>query len=75
MVRTRRYGTDEHGYGQFAKELEAIVDRGYEVTVAVKSTGNTRYFKNRIEKLRITGVVVNKLKFKIINESVKKRSN
>jgi len=66
------YGTDERGYVQFEKELEASVDRGYEVTVAVESTGNTRYFKNRIEKLGIGVVIVNTLKFKIVNESVKK---
>ncbi len=73
-MRTRRYGTDEHGYGQFAKELEAIVDRGYEVTVAVKSTGNPRYFQNRIEKIRITVVGVKKVKVKNFNELGKKRS-
>jgi len=70
--RNGRYVTDERGYGQFEKELEVFVGRGYEVTVAVESTGNTRYFKNRIEKLGISVVVVNTLKFKIVNESVKK---
>ena len=70
--RNARYGTDELGYRQFEKELKASAARGYEVTVAVESTGNTRYFKNRVERLGISVVVVNTLKFKIVNESVKK---
>ena len=70
--RNARYGTTDHGYGQFEGELEAMTGLGYGVTVAVESTGNTRYFKNRVEKLGIPVVVVNTLKFKIVNESVKK---
>ncbi len=50
----------------------AIRSLGHSVTVAVESTGNTRYFKNRIEQLGIAVVVVNTLKFKVVNESVKK---
>lgn len=70
--RNDRYGTDEHGYRRFERELGEAIDGGLEVTVAVESTGNTRYFKNRVERLGITVVVVNTLKFKIVNESVKK---
>ena len=56
--RNSRYGTDERGYVQFENELSASVDHGYKVTVALESTGNTRYFKSRIEKLGIGVVVV-----------------
>jgi len=42
------------------------------VQVAVESTGNARYFKNIVERERIEVKVINTLKFKVINESVKK---
>ena len=67
-----RYMTDESGYRQFEQKLVAIGSVGHTVTVAVESTGNTRYFKNRVEALGIGVVVVNTLKFKVVNESVKK---
>ena len=70
--RNARYGTDEHGYRRFERELAEATAGGHGVTVAVESTGNTRYFKNRVERLGIKVVVVNTLKFKIVNESVKK---
>jgi len=70
-----RYGrflTNEGDYEQFEGELRLLVDRGYQVSVAVESTGNARYFKNRVERLGVKVVVVNTLKFKVVNESVKK---
>jgi transposase len=67
-----RYTTEETGYRQFEQKLEAIRSLGHTVSVAVESTGNTRYFKNRVEALGIGVVVVNTLKFKVVNESVKK---
>ena len=36
------------------------------------STGNTRYFKNQVEKVGAEVTVINTLKFKVINESAKK---
>jgi transposase len=42
------------------------------VRVAVESTGNTRYFKNRLEDAGVSVTVINTLKMKVINESVKK---
>jgi transposase len=38
----------------------------------VESTGNTRYFKGRMEAAGTEVVVINTLKFKVVNESVKK---
>jgi transposase len=67
-----KYGTDERGYRDFLKEIQSWQDRGYTVRVGVESTGNTRYFKNRMEKAGCEVVVINTLKFKVVNESVKK---
>lgn len=67
-----RYATDERGYGEFEQKLLALKSLAQAVTVAVESTGNTRYFKNRVEALGVVVVVVNTLKFKVVNESVKK---
>jgi len=39
--------------------------------VAVESTINTLYFKNRMEQAGIEVKAINTLKFKIVNESVK----
>jgi len=70
--RWERYQTNESGYNQFTKALERIVENGYEVQVAVESSGNTRYFKQRVEKAGVKVRVINTLKFKVVNESVKK---
>ena len=67
-----RYTTDERGYDEFEQKLRAVKSVSEAVTVAVESTGNTRYFRNRVEALGIGVVVVNTLKFKVVNESVKK---
>ena len=67
-----RYATDEHGYGEFEQQLRTVRSFAQAVAVAVESTGNTRYFKNCVEALGIPVVVVNTLKFKVVNESVKK---
>jgi transposase len=45
---------------------------GETVRVGVESTGNTRYFKSRMEAAGIEVKVINTLKFKVVNESVKK---
>lgn len=66
------YRTNEDGYRLFEQELDRICSRGHSVKVAVESTGNTRYFKNRVERVGVPVVVVNTLKFKVVNESVKK---
>jgi transposase len=67
-----RYLTNEEGYRQFEQKLRTVASVAEAVSVAVESTGNTRYFKNRVEALGISVVVVNTLKFKVVNESVKK---
>lgn len=49
-----------------------VIQTGITVRVGVESTGNTRYFKNRMEMAGVEVVVINTLKFKVVNESVKK---
>lgn len=67
-----RYLTDGEGYEVFEGKLKAAAEAGSEVRVAVETTGSARYFKNRIERQGIGVKVINTLKFKVVNESVKK---
>lgn len=67
-----RYQTKESGYKQFVHALKSAAKAGYESQVAVESTGNTRYFKRRVEEAGVKVRVINTLKFKVVNESVKK---
>jgi transposase len=54
-VRSRRgdrfeqYPTTEEGYKRFLKKAADWQQSGKEVRVGVESTGNTRYFKNRMD--------------------------
>jgi transposase len=66
------FPTHESGYGAFEHQVVEAMNRGYEVSMAVETTGNARYFRNRMERLGARVVVVNTLKFKVVNESVKK---
>jgi len=66
------YPTTERGYRTLIKKVSGWKEGGYEVTAAVESTGNTRYFRNQILKAGIDIKIVNTLKFKVVNESVKK---
>jgi transposase len=67
-----QYPTEEAGYADFLKRVKRWQDEGHMVRVGVESTGNTRYFKNRMEAARVGVTVINTLKFKVVNESVKK---
>lgn len=67
-----QYSTEEEGYEKFLKRIRAWKKNGMTVRVGVESTGNTRYFKNRMEQAGVEVVVINTLKFKVVNESVKK---
>ena len=66
------FPTTNGGYEDFLKEVSKWQASGEEVRAAVESTGNTRYFKNRLEEAGIGVVVINTSKMKVINESVKK---
>ena len=66
------YPTSKLGYKAFLSKMTALMDQGYEITAAVESTGNTRYFRNQLLKAVIGLKVVNTMKFKVVTESVKK---
>ena len=67
-----KYPTTSEGYQAFLSKAAAWKESGEEVRVGVESTGNTRYFKNRMEENGIGVTVINTLKMKVVNESVKK---
>jgi transposase len=67
-----KYPTTDEGYEGFLKRAAQWQKAGNEVRVGVESTGNTRYFKSRMEAAGIGVTVINTLKFKVVNESVKK---
>ena len=67
-----RYATTDAGYRRFEAALQTVVATETPVTVAVESTGNTRYFTQRVERCGVPVRVVNTAKFKVVTESVKK---
>jgi transposase len=67
-----RYLTSEGELARFEARLVALRESGESVRVAVESTGNTRYFKRRMERVGVPTVVINAGKFKVVTESVKK---
>jgi len=67
-----KYPTTEEGYTAFLKRVSIWQECGEVVRVGVESTGNTRYFKERMEAAGIEVKVINTLKMKVVNESVKK---
>lgn len=67
-----KYLTTSEGYAKFLGQLETWRSEGHTIRLGVESTGNTRYFKSRMEQAGHEVVVINTLKFKVVNESVKK---
>lgn len=67
-----KYATNKDGLNKFKADVKSFIDKGFDVRVAVESTGNTRYFCNEIASLGIETFIVNTLKFKVVNESVNK---
>ena len=66
------YRTDETGYNKFCRRMHIEERKGYAIEMAVETTGNARYFKNRMEAEFFTVKVVNTNKFKVITMSTKK---
>ncbi len=66
------YPTSEDGYRAFLEKAVSYTEEGLDVRAAVESTGNARFFRNKLLLAGIEVVVVNTLKFKVVNESVKK---
>jgi len=73
-ARLFKFLTDEKGYNRFLKLLDILKNKEkFKVSIAVESTGNTRYFKQKIEnEIGIETKVINTMKFKVINESINK---
>jgi transposase len=67
-----KYATTPDGYSAFLADMAVFQKSGFVVRVGVESTGNTRYFKYRMEDAGIVVIVINTLKLKVITESVKK---
>ena len=70
--RFAQYPTTKEGYQAFLTQAAEWQGKGEVVRVGVESTGNTRYFKNRMEEAGIVVIVINTMKMKVVNESVKK---
>jgi transposase len=66
------YRTNDEGYKKFLNVVKTWQKKGAVVRVGVESTGNTRFFKSQMEQAGVEVVVINTLKFKVVNESVKK---
>ena len=66
------YPTSTAGYETFIKEMHIQEEKGYSIELAVESTGNARFFKNRMEAEGFIVKVVNTNKFKVITMSTKK---
>jgi len=67
-----KYPTTPEGYTAFLKKVSSWQKRGNEVRAGVESTGNTRYFRDRLEAAGVKVTVINTLKLKVVTESVKK---
>jgi transposase len=67
-----QFTTDADGYDRFLKQAWAWQAEGRKVIIGVESTGNTRYFKNRMEGAGAVVKVINTLEFKVVNKSVHK---
>jgi transposase len=73
LLQEGMYRTTTEGYQAFVQRMHEWEDeRGCSVAMAVETTGNARYFKNRMEGEGFSVVVVNTNKFKVISQSTKK---
>ena len=67
-----KYPTTPEGIADFLEKVAAWQKSGKEVRAGVESTGNTRYFRDRLEEAGVKVTVINTLKLKVVTESVKK---
>jgi transposase len=67
-----QFGTEPAGYERFVKQVRAWQGEGRTIVAGVESTGNTRYFKNQLERAGVGVKVINTLDFKVVNKSVHK---
>jgi transposase len=67
-----RYATTDAGYADFLRNVKRRQGAGKQVRAGVEPTGNTRYFKSVMDGAGVGVHVINTLKFKAVNEPVKK---
>jgi len=72
VVLEEQYPTTDTGYREFSEKMHDEEEKGYGIELAVETTGNARYFKNRMEAEGFGVVVVNTNRFKVITMSTKK---
>ena len=70
----KAFRMDEEGYDSFISEIRLLQKKRKSpgVAVAIESTANSRFFKEKMEKAGFDVVVVNTLRFKVINQSTRK---
>jgi len=68
----KKYPTKEEGYSEFTREMHNQEEQGYSIELVVETTGNARFFKNKMEKEDFVVKVVNTNRFKVITTSTKK---
>lgn len=67
------FKTEEEGYRNFSSRIHGFKEEhGCGVELAIETTGNARFFRNRMEAEGFGVVVVNTDKFKVITASTKK---
>lgn len=69
-----RFNTDVDGYRSFINLLKCQCDvsEAPRTRLAIESTGNSRFFQSKLERAGFEVVVVNTLRFKVVNQSTKK---
>ena len=70
---TEKYDTCREGYESFIAGMQLLAaEYGREISIAVESTANARYFREVMENNGFDVSVVNTLRFKVVNLSTKK---
>ena len=67
------FGTNVNGYADFISHMHGIENEsGHCIELAIETTGNARFFKNKMEAEGFRVVVVNTNRFRVISTSTKK---
>ena len=70
---TAKYDTCREGYESFIARMQFLAaEYGRNISIAVESTANARYFREIMENNGFSVSVVNTLRFKVVNLSTKK---
>ena len=72
VLETGVFPVSNDEFDHFTGLIRRLQEKGHEVKVAVESTGNARYFRNKVLMTGAKVTVVSTMKFKVINESVNK---